>query len=173
MEKLVGPPALRDVLDLRVPVEATVRAASDALLRPVRVVVLDKPRHGRLIARLHAAGAVVSTPPDGDVAGALAALLPGTGSDLLMGIGGTPEGVITACAVRALGGFMQARLAPQRDDERRALLRAALDAERVYELDELAGEGLFAATAVTDGPLLRRRESLVIRAGEVRRVPAR
>ena len=70
--------------------------------------MLDKPRHVELIARLRAAGAEVLTPTDGDIAGALAALLPDGGADLLMGIGGTPEGVMTACAVRALGGFMQA-----------------------------------------------------------------
>jgi fructose-1,6-bisphosphatase II len=163
--------------------EENLRRAAAALKRPVgalRIVVLDKPRHRDLIDRLHTAGARVTSPPDGDVAGALSALLPDGDADLLMGIGGTPEGVMTACAARALGGRMQARLAPQREDEVAALARAGLDTERIYELDDLVGgESLFAATGVTGGTLLRgpwRRdgqlctESIVIAAGAVRRI---
>jgi fructose-1,6-bisphosphatase II len=163
--------------------EENLRAAAAALERPVsalRVAVLDKPRHRELIDRLHATGARVISPPDGDVAAALGALLPGGDADLLLGIGGTPEGVMTACAARALGGFMQARLAPQGEDEAAALARAGLDTERMYEVDDLVGgESLFAATGVTDGGLLRgpwRRdgrlytESIVIAAGSVRRI---
>lgn len=183
MDKLVGPGVLADALDITADPETNVRRAARALdraLDELRVVVLDKPRHERLIARLRALGAQVLTPSDGDVAGALAALLPSGQADLLMGIGGTPEGVMTACAVRALGGFMQARLAPQRDDERNALAAAELDTNRIYEADDLAaGEGLFAATGVSSGPLLRgpRRDatfthtdSIVIRAGSVLRI---
>ncbi|PZS14090.1 MAG: fructose-bisphosphatase class II [Solirubrobacterales bacterium] len=183
MDKLVGPRALRGVLNLTDPPETTLQRTSEVLGKPIqdlRIVVLDKPRHEELIERLQRAGAEVSIPPDGDVAGALAAILPGAEADLLMGIGGTPEGVMTACAVRALGAFMQARLAPQRPDEEQAVASAGLSTERIYELDELAaGEGLFAATGITGGPLLRRpwrqdghvyTESIVIAAGTVRTV---
>jgi fructose-1,6-bisphosphatase II len=140
MDKLVGPPAMRGVLDLTVAPQINLEPAA-ALHKPVeqlRVVVLDKPRHERLIERPHRAGASVSSPPHGDVAGALAALLPDADADLLMGTGGTAEGVMTACAVRALGGFMQARLAPERPDEAQAIASAGLSTKRVYELDELA-----------------------------------
>jgi fructose-1,6-bisphosphatase II len=183
MDKLVGPPPLRGVLDLTEPPEVSLERAGAALgkrVEQLRVVVLDKPRHEQLIDRLHEAGAEVSTPADGDVAGALATLLPDGGADLLMGIGGTPEGIMTACAVRALGGFMQGRLAPQRRDEAEAVANAGLSTEHVYELDELAaGDGVFAATGVTGGALLRRpwrqddrtyTESIVISAGSVRRI---
>jgi fructose-1,6-bisphosphatase II len=183
MDKLVGPPAVRGVLDLTAAPEINLQRAAAALNKTVeqlRVVVLDKPRHERLIERLRSAGASVSSPPDGDVAGALAALLPDAGADLLMGIGGTAEGVMTACAARALGGFMQARLAPQRPDEAQAVASAGLSTQRVYELDELAaGESLFVATGVSGGGLLRQpwhddgrihTDSIVIAAGSVRRV---
>jgi fructose-1,6-bisphosphatase II len=185
MDKLVGPPALRGVLDLDEPPEVNLQRAGAALgkrVEQLRVVVLDKPRHEQLIERLHQAGAEVSTPPDGDVAGALAALLPDEGADVLMGVGGTPEGIMTACAVRALGGFMQGRLAPQRPREAEAVANAGLSTERVYELDELAaGDALFVATGVTGGALLRRpwrqdghtyTDSIVIAAGSVRRIVA-
>jgi fructose-1,6-bisphosphatase II len=180
MDKLV---AALPAGDVGLPPEENLRRAAGALDLPVstlRVAVLDKPRHRELIDRLHAAGARVISPPDGDVAAALGALLPGGDADLLMGIGGTPEGVMTASAARALGGFMQARLAPQGEDEAVALARADLDTERTYEVDDLVGGGsLFAATAVTDGALLRGpwccdgplyTESIVIAAGSVRRI---
>ena len=183
MDKLVISGPAGDALDLARSPEENLLAASQALDRPVatlRVAVLDKPRHGELIGRLHAAGARVISAPDGDVAGALAALLPGGDADLLMGVGGTPEGVMTACAARALGGRMQARLAPQREDEAAALVREGLSTERIYELDELVGgESLFVATGVTGGALVRGpwyrdgqlcTESIVIAAGSMRRV---
>jgi fructose-1,6-bisphosphatase II len=181
MDKLVTAAPSDCALDLAP--EENLRRLAQALDRPVgtlRVTVLDKPRHRELIDRLHAAGARVTSPPDGDVAGALGALMPGGDTDLLMGIGGTPEGVMTACAARALGGRMQARLAPQREDEAAALARAGLDTEHVYDLDELvADESLFAATGVTGSALLRgpfRRdgqlctESILVAGGSVRRV---
>ena len=183
MDKLVAPPTARQAIDITQPLEENLRRVARALgkrRRRLTVVVLDKPRHQPLIARLHAAGVRVVSPPDGDVAGSLAVLLPDGGADLLMGVGGTPEGVMTACAAAALGGGMQARLAPQRDDEAEALRNAGLDAERVYRVGELvSGESLFAATGVTGGELLRRpwgsegqayTESIVIAAGAVRRV---
>jgi fructose-1,6-bisphosphatase II len=183
MDKLVGPASLIGVLDISAEPEVNLARAAETLGRDVselRVVVLDKPRHATLISRLRAAGAEVMTPSDGDVAGALSALLPDGSADLLMGIGGTPEGVMTACAVRALGGFMQAQLAPQRDDERAALTDAGLETTHIYESDELvAGEAFFVATGVTDGPLLRQprrqddvthTDSIVISAGIVSRI---
>jgi fructose-1,6-bisphosphatase II len=183
MDKLVARGPAGEAVDIALSPEKNLRRAAQALGRPVgalRVAVLDKPRHAELIERLHTAGAHVISPSDGDVAAALAVLLPGGDLDLLIGIGGTPEGVMTACAARALGGFMQARLAPQRHDEATALARAGLSTERIYECADLvAGDSLFAATGVTDGALLRapwRRdgqlwtESIAIAAGSVRRI---
>lgn len=175
--------AASGALDIECEPEDNLARLSVALGKPVealQVVVLDKPRHEELIGRLHAAGARVTSPPDGDVAGSLAALLPGGGADPLMGVGGTPEGVMTACAASALGGCMQGRLAPRSASESRALGAAGLDTERVLELEDLVrGESIFVATGVTGGPLLRGpwaaegyvwSESMVVAAGGVRRV---
>jgi fructose-1,6-bisphosphatase II len=164
MEKLVAPAAARAVIDIGDAPEANLARVAAALGKEVaglRVVVLDKPRHVGLIERLRRAGASVTTPSDGDVAGALEALLPSGEADLLMGVGGTPEGVMTACAATALGGSMQARLAPQSEAEARALTEAGLDADRVYALPDLvAGSALFVATGVTGGSLLARPRAL-------------
>jgi fructose-1,6-bisphosphatase II len=164
MEKLVAPAAARAVIDIGDPPEANLARVAAALAKEVaglRVVVLDKPRHVELIERLRRAGASVTTPSDGDVAGALEALLPSGEADLLMGVGGTPEGVMTACAARAVAGGMQARLAPQSDAEARALTAAGLDADGVYGLPDLvAGSALFVATGVTGGSLLARPRAL-------------
>jgi fructose-1,6-bisphosphatase II len=147
--------------------------------RAPRIVVLDKPRHRELIACLRAAGANVTTPSAGDVAGALEALLPGGGADALLGVGGTPEGVLAACAARALGGQMEGRLAPQRDDERVALQAAGADLARLLTLEDLvAGPATFIATGVTGGLLAapsvqdgwQSTESLVISHGAVHRI---
>jgi fructose-1,6-bisphosphatase II len=160
MEKLVVPPAARDAIDIADGPETRLARVADALgkeIRELRVVVLDKPRHEDLIGRLRRAGASVATPADGDVAGALEALLPSGEADLLMGVGGTPEGIMTACAASAIGAGMQARLAPQSDAEAGTLARAGLDAERVYDLQDLvAGSAFFVATGVTGGSLLAR-----------------
>lgn len=178
MDKLVLPAAARDAAQLSDPPETILEQVAAALGRPIadiRVVVLDKPRHEDLIARLRAAGASVTTPRAGDVAGALTVLLPG-GADVLLGVGGTPEGVLAACAVRALGGGMQGRLAPQRDDERLAIEAAGGCAERVLELDDLvSADATFVATGITGGLLAGPRraggwlvtESIVIAAGAV------
>jgi fructose-1,6-bisphosphatase II len=164
MEKLVAPPDAREAIDIRDGPEARLGRVAAALgkeIAELRVVVLDKPRHAQLIERLRRAGARVTTPSDGDVAGALEALLPSGEADLLMGVGGTPEGVMTACAARALGGGMQARLAPQSDVEARALADAGLDGDRVYGLEELVGgSAFFVATGVTGGSLLARPRAL-------------
>jgi fructose-1,6-bisphosphatase II len=183
MDKLVLPPAARDAATLDEPPEVIVRRVAAALGKPVaelRVVVLDKPRHQELTARLRALGASVLTPPAGDVAGSLAVLLDDGDADLLLGIGGTPEGVMTACAARVLGGGMQARIAPQRDDERERVVAAGLSLTEAVDLAQLAtADGAFIATGVTGGELLARpsrrngsliTESLVITAGSVRRI---
>lgn len=183
LEKLVAGPAARGALALEDAPERTLQRLAEALGKRVaelRLCVLEKPRHAELIARLRAAGARVSTPAQGDVAGALAVLLPGGGADLLIGVGGAPEGIMTACLVRALGGEMLARVAPQGSEETAAVAAAGLDPEHVLDRDELAGSGaIFAATAVTDGPLARapRRErnwivteTIVVRDGIVRHV---
>ncbi len=182
MDKLLGRGELRGVIDINETPEANLEKAAEALGKAVtdlRVVVLDKPRHEDLIARLRAAGAHVSTPSDGDVGGALQVLLPTAEADLLMGIGGTPEGVMTACAARALGGFMQGKLAPQKDDEKQAL--EGTDLDHVLELEEMVnGEAFFVASGVTGGLVAAPRredgwnvtESMVVAAGSVKRVIA-
>jgi fructose-1,6-bisphosphatase II len=183
MDKIVVGPAAREAIDLNATPEENLHQVAQALGRPIEeltVVVLDKPRHETLIARLRAAGAAVATPSAGDVAGALAALLPDGGADMLMGVGGTPEGVMTACAVAALGGGMQGRPAPQLDEEEQALAEAGIDTERVLGLEELvSGPALFVATGVSGGELLRRpwhadgelfTESIVIAPDRIQRI---
>jgi fructose-1,6-bisphosphatase II len=147
--------------------------------------VLERDRHDELIAELREAGARVNLIRDGDVAPAIAAAQPGTGIDMLMGIGGTPEGVISAAAIKCLGGALQGRLWPRDDDERAALVEAGFDVDRVLTQDDLVrGDDVFvAATGVTGGALLRgvrvaeaavETESLVMRSrsGTVRRISA-
>lgn len=144
-------------------------------VRDLVVFVLDRPRHAHLIEEIRSAGARILLRSDGDVAGALMAAYPNSGVDLLMGIGGVPEGVIAACAVKALGGCIMGRLAPQSPEERAAIETAGLDTSRVMLCNELIGsdEIFFAATGITDGLLLAgvkyhgseaETESLVLRA---------
>ncbi len=175
--KLVVGPEAKEAIDLKASVADNLKEIARALRKEVReltVFVLDKPRHQRLIEEIRLAGARISLQTDGDVGGALAAVLPDTGIDVLMGTGGTPEGVIAAVAVRALGGGMQMRLDPQSEEERWNVVHAGYDLDRVYTLDELcsAEDTHFAATGITDGPFLRGvrygesrawTESLVIR----------
>jgi fructose-1,6-bisphosphatase II len=166
-----------------------VRAVAKAKgVRPtdVRVVVLERERHDRLIGELREAGARVQLIRDGDVAPAIAAARPETSVDMLMGVGGTPEGVISAAALKALGGGMQGRLWPRDEDERRRLVDAGYEVDRVLTTDDLvASDNVFvAATGVTTGALLRGvryvrdgaiTDSLVMRSrsGTVRRIEAR
>jgi fructose-1,6-bisphosphatase II len=163
MNKLVVGREAREAISLAslaLPVAEMLAAIGEAKHKAVAdltVFVLDKPRHVGLIADVRAAGARVLTRTDGDVAGALMAATPGSGVDVLMGIGGTPEGVISACAVRALGGAMLGQLAPQKPGEREALLAAGLDIDRVLtERDLVASDDVFfAATGITDGLLMQ------------------
>jgi fructose-1,6-bisphosphatase II len=132
---------------------ALVARAKNKAVRDLQVIVLDRPRHEDLIEEIRTAGARVLLRSDGDTAGALIAATLGVGADLLMGIGGVPEGVTAACAVKAMGGGMLGRLAPQSDEERVALEAAGLDTKRVLTCDELVSSNqiFFAATGVTDG----------------------
>ncbi len=188
MEKIaVGPVAL-DAIDIERSPTENVAAVAEALgktAREVDVVVLERDRHEALIAELREAGARVRLIRDGDVAPAIAAAQPGTGVDMLYGIGGTPEGVISAAALKCVGGGIQARLWPRNDDERQQLVDAGLDPARVLRTDDLvSGEDVFvAATGVTTGSLLQGvqytpggavTDSIVMRSrsGTVRRVVA-
>jgi fructose-1,6-bisphosphatase II len=162
MDKLVVGAEARDAIDLdRSPTE-NLRSIADALGRSIHsltVFVLDKERHVDLIAEIRAAGARVSSHSDGDVMGALLAVIPETGVDALMGIGGTPEGVIAAVAVKAMGGAMLGRRAPQRDEEWERI-RTSLpsgEVDRILTVDDLvtADDAFFAATAISDSPFLQ------------------
>jgi fructose-1,6-bisphosphatase II len=134
---------------------ALVARAKDKAVRDLTVIVLDRPRHHHLIEEIRASGARVLLRSEGDAEGALVALMPG-GADLLMGIGGVSEGIIAACAVKALGGGMLARLAPQSESEQAAIQNAGLGTSRIYTADDLVqgNQIFFAATGITDSSLL-------------------
>jgi fructose-1,6-bisphosphatase II len=189
MEKIaVGADAL-DAVDIDATPTQNVNAVARAKGRRVtdiRVVVLERERHEQLIGELRQAGARVNLIRDGDVAPAIAAARPETGVDLLYGVGGTPEGVISAAALKAVGGGIQGKLWPRDDDERRALVEAGYDLDRVLTTDDLvAGDDVFvSATGVTTGALRRGirdvrdgaiTDSIALRSrsGTVRRIEAR
>jgi fructose-1,6-bisphosphatase II len=160
MDKLVTGPEAADVVDIRLPVAENIRRVARAKgehPEDVTVVLLDRPRHERLADEIRDAGARIRFITDGDVAGAIMAARPDTGIDLLLGIGGTPEGIITACAIKCLGGVVQGRLWPQDDDERKKAVDAGHDLDRVLGTDDLVtGENcFFVATGITDGELLK------------------
>ena len=160
MDKIAVGPRGADAIDITLSASENVRRVAEAKgVAPadIAVVVLDRDRHESLIAELREVGAKVRLITDGDVAPSIAAARAGTGVDMLMGIGGTPEGVISAAAIKCLGGAMQGRLWPRDDDERQRLVDAGYDVERVLTADDLvSGADLFvAATGVTDGALLR------------------
>ena len=159
MEKLVTGPAAADVVDINAPLAdnlAKIARAKSEQIKDLTVVILDRPRHEGLVKEIRAAGARIKFISDGDVAGAVMAAREGTGIDLLVGVGGTPEGVITACAMKCLGGVIQGRLWPKDDDERRRALDAGHDLDRVLFTDDLVtgNNVFFVATGVTDGELL-------------------
>src|SRR3954467_2236068 len=160
MEKLVTGPEAAGVVDIRCPVAENIHQVAKAKGKrasDVTVVLLDRPRHASLVDQIRATGAMIKFITDGDVAGAIMAARPETGIDLLLGVGGTPEGIITACAMKSLGGVIQGRLWPQDDDERQRALDAGHDLDRVLSTDDLVtGENCsFVAPGITDGELLK------------------
>ena len=162
MDKLVTGPEAADVVDIRLPVAENIRLVAKAKglrAEDVTVVLLDRPRHEAMVEEIRATGAMIPFISDGDVAGAIMAARPETGIDLLLGIGGTPEGIITACAMKCLGGTIQGQLRPQDDAERQRALDAGLvlDPDHVLTTDELVtgDDCFFVATGITDGELMR------------------
>ncbi len=164
----------------------SVAKAKGVRVRDLAVVILDRPRHDDLVAEVREAGARIRSITDGDVAGAMSTAWPEAGADVLLGVGGTPEGVISAAALKCMGGEIQAQLCPKSDEERQATLDAGYDLDTVLTTDDLVkGENcFFAATGITDGELLRgvrydskgaTTQSLVMRSksGTVRRIDAR
>ncbi|QBF46877.1 class II fructose-bisphosphatase [Janibacter limosus] len=188
MDKLVTGPEAADVVDIRLPVAENIKRVAKAKgeqPEDVTVIILDRPRHHELAEQVRAAGARIRFISDGDVAGAIMAARPGTGIDLLLGIGGTPEGIITACAIKCLGGVIQGRLWPRDDEERQHAIDEGHDLDRVLTTDDLVATDncYFVATGITDGELLRgvryraggaTTESLVMRSksGTIRVVEA-
>ncbi len=159
MEKLVVGPDCADVIDITAPIGTNLRAIARAKgekVADLTVCILDRPRHEQLAKDVRDAGARLKFISDGDVAGAIMAARAGTGVDLLAGIGGTPEGIIAACAITCLGGMIQGRLWPRDDDERRKALDAGHDLDRVLTTSDLVtGENVFfCATGITDGELM-------------------
>ncbi|GAA1986450.1 class II fructose-bisphosphatase [Terrabacter lapilli] len=159
MDKIATGPEAADVVDIRLPVAENIRRIAKAKRETpadVTVVMLDRPRHQGLAEEIRTTGARIRYIVDGDVAGAVMAARPGTGVDLLLGIGGTPEGIIAACAIKCTGGVIQGRLWPRDDEERQKAIDAGHDLDRVLSTDDLVtGECFFVATGITDGELLR------------------
>ncbi len=188
MEKLVTGPEAADVVDIRLPVGENIRLiakAKGSSPEDVTVVLLDRPRHDKIAEEIRAAGARIKFISDGDVAGAIMAARPDTGIDLLLGIGGTPEGIIAACAMKCTGGTIQGRLWPKDDEERQRALDAGhnLDPDFVLHTDDLVtgDDCFFVATGITDGELMKgvryragfaSTDSLVMRSrsGTIRRI---
>lgn len=159
MEKFACAPAAKGKIDPTWSVAEKLHALAECLNKPVSditVYVLEKPRHRQLVEDIHRAGGRVALYPAGDVAGALMAAIPESGVDALMGTGGTPEGIMCACAIRGLGGEFMGRLDPQLATERSAVEAAGLDITRWYALEEMcrSDQVFFAATGITTGLLL-------------------
>jgi fructose-1,6-bisphosphatase II len=189
MEKIAGGSDIADLLSLEDPMEDVLRRVADkrgVAVGDLLVLLLDRPRHNEMVDRIRRAGARIRFISDGDVAGALLAVRDGTGVDLLWGIGGTPEGVLSATAIKCLGGTIVGRLWPRDEGEASRARAAGYDLDRILHLEDLvAGENcFFAATGVTDGSLLdgvrydrggASTHSMVMRAssGTVRLVNAR
>jgi len=160
MNKIAVGPEAKGVIDINAPVEDNLKKVAKAKKRDVddlTVVILDRPRHEQLISEVRATGARIKLIPDGDIAGGLMTAIEDTGMDILMGIGGSPEAVITACALKCIGGEIQCKLWPHNEEERQKALDEGLDLERVLTIDDLVqgGNVFFAATGVTDGELLQ------------------
>jgi fructose-1,6-bisphosphatase II len=188
MDKIVVGPEAVDVIELDAPVSANLEAVAKAKgekVSDVTAVILDRPRHEELIRQCRDAGARIRLIPDGDVAGAISCATAGSGSDILFGVGGTPEGVIAACAIQCLGGTIIGRLWPRNDEERNAAIEAGYDLDRVLTTDDLVSgdEVFFAASGISNGDLLKgvrywgdgaSTESLVMRSktGTIRTIQA-
>ncbi len=188
MDKIAVGPEARGVIDLNAPVAENLSAVAKAKGKAVHdltVVVLERPRHEKLIAEIRECGARLKLITDGDVAGSIATALPETGVDLLMGVGGSPEAVISAAALKCLRGEIQARLYPRDEGERRQALEQGFDLDRILTTDNLVrGDNVFfAATGITDGELLQgvhyyantaTTDSLVLRSrsGTIRHIQA-
>ncbi|WP_300678820.1 class II fructose-bisphosphatase [Nocardioides sp.] len=189
MEKLVTGPEAADVVDIRLPAAENIHLVAKAKgTKPsdITVIVLDRPRHADLVDEIRASGARIKFITDGDVAGAISAARAGSGADLLLGVGGTPEGIVAACAMKAIGGTIQGRLWPTDDAERQRALDAGhnLDPDFVLHTNDLVtgDDCFFVATGITDGDLMRGvsfgphgsvfTESLVMRSrsGTIRKV---
>jgi fructose-1,6-bisphosphatase II len=160
MEKLAVGPEAADVVDITAPVAENIRRVAHAKhtdVSDVTVCILDRARHQDLVRAVRDAGARIHFISDGDVAGAISAARPNTGVDMLIGIGGTPEGIIAACALKCMGGAIQGRLWPKDDAEREKAIGAGHDLDRVLRTDDLVSgdNAFFCATGVTDGDLLR------------------
>jgi len=188
MEKIAVGPECAGVIDITESVTENLRRIAEAKHeegRDLTAVILDRDRHAELISEVRAAGARIRLIPDGDVAGAISSAWPGSGADVLFGIGGTPEGVISAAALKCMGGAIQGRLWPRNEAERNAAVEAGYDLARVLTTDDLvAGDNcFFSATGITDGDLVKgvhytsgsaRTQSLVMRSrsGTVRMIDA-
>ena len=160
MDKLVVGREAAGVIDITAPIKVNLAAIAKAkgeTIADITVCILDRPRHDQMVREIREAGARIKFITDGDVAGAISAARSGTGVDVLMGIGGTPEGIITACALKCLGGEIQSRLWPRDDAERRRALDAGHDLDRVLTTGDLVrGDNVFfCATGITDGELLK------------------
>ncbi len=189
MEKIAVGPEAAGVVDVSAPVAENLKAVAKAKaesVRDVTAVVLDRPRHEGLIAEIREAGARIRLIQDGDVIGAVSTAVPGAGADILFGIGGTPEGVLAAAAMKCMGGEIHGRLWPRDDHERQAALDAGYDLDQVLgTADLVAGDNcFFAATGITDGEVLKgvhydawgaTTQSMVMRSksGTVRHIDAR
>lgn len=160
MEKIAVGPEGAGIVDIRLPIEKNLSALAKARRKHVRdltVMVLDRPRHAEIVASIRSTGARITLIQDGDVAGAIASAWPDSGVDMLFGIGGTPEGVIAAAALKSMGGDLQGRLWFRTEEEREEAEEAGYDAEKIIGLDDLVSTDncFFAATGITSGDLLR------------------
>ena len=160
MEKIVVGPEGRNAIDLDRPPSENLRALADAkgvYVADLTVAILDRPRHERLVTEVRRAGARIKLLTDGDVAAGIATAKPDSGVDMLLGVGGSSQGILTAAAMRCTGGDMQARLRPRNDEEARRVRDAGIaDLDRTYTIEDMAsGSVMFAASGVTNGDLLR------------------
>lgn len=160
MDKIAVGPDAASAIDIEDTVAANLTRIATAKGKEVRdltVVILDRPRHADVIREVREAGARIKMITDGDVAGAVMAAMPGTGIDVMMGVGGAPEAVVAACALKCIGGNLQCKLWPRNDEERRIVEEQRIDINRVLGLDDLVASDnvFFAATGITDGELLR------------------